>query len=396
MVSLRFDFRDIFRANRLAFSLQRIWIQFVGLVIGYLGYLIFTYLSLILAGKSFSNIFSQMGLLPCLAAYDANWYSWIVFIIGVLFLMAVYLLTSTAVSRATYMLLKGNNFYTWNEAFAFALKKAGSVLFSPLALAILIILFIIGGLVIGLLGKIPYVGELGFSVFYLLWLLAGLSLVFFIIILTVTVLFSPAIIATTDDDAFEAVFQSFSTFWNQPWRMIIYEALAGALAIVGFLVFAVLVKQAFLITDSIFMNAMGDKYINLMGQAMYLLSGWVAPTIGCMNSLFGNSAGLFYFKNEFLQLDIPTILNISAYIFSIMLLIFGAIVVSYGLSTFNVGQTLVYLILRKKKDNENLLERKDKEEEMEEEEEKKEEEKKAEVKEDKEEDKTDESEDKID
>jgi hypothetical protein len=244
-----------------------------------------------------------------------------------------------------------------------------------LTLAILIILFLAGGAVIGLLGKIPIVGELGFSVFYLLWILAGLLVVYFIIILGVSVFLAPAIIATTDDDAFEAVFQSFSTFWNQPWRIIIYEGLAGALSIVGFIVLAFLVKQAFLITDSIFATVMGDKYINLMGQGMYVLSGWVAVTIVWMQSMFGDSIGLFYFSNEFLQLDIPVVLNISSYIFAIMVLIFGAIVVSYGLSTFNVGNTLIYLILRKKKDDENLLERKDREEEEEDEEEEQKEEK---------------------
>ena len=52
MVSLQFDFRDIFRSNRIAFSLQRIWIQFLGLTVAYFGYLVFTYVSLIIAGEN--------------------------------------------------------------------------------------------------------------------------------------------------------------------------------------------------------------------------------------------------------------------------------------------------------------------------------------------------------
>jgi len=67
-------------------------------------------------------------------------------------------------------LLKNNHFYTWKESFRFAFKKMSSILFSPLALIILIGMFIVGGLFIGLLGKIPYIGELGFSLFYILWI----------------------------------------------------------------------------------------------------------------------------------------------------------------------------------------------------------------------------------
>jgi len=378
MVTLRFDFRDIFRSNRLAFSLQRIWLQFLGLAVGYLGYLVLTYVSAFVSSIKFYDVWQQYGLLPCLTEFDAPWYGWLIYILGILFLLASYLITSTAVSRAAYMVLKGNHFYTWREAFAFAFKKAGAVLFSPFAIAILIVMFLIGALVVGLLGKIPVVGELGFSLFYFLWMIAGLLLVFFVIILTVSIVFSPSIIATTDDDAFEAVFQSFSTFWSQPWRLIIYEALNGALSIAGLLVLAYLVKQAFLLTDGIFAVVMGDKYINIMGQGMYILSSWISDSIVWMESMCGESVGLFYFGRQFLQLEIPAVLNVAAYIFSIMMLIVGAWVFSYGLANFQVGNTLIYLVLRKKKDDENLLEREDREEKEEEEEEKAESEEKKE------------------
>ena len=46
MVAMRFDYRDIFRSARLAFSFQRLWIQFFGLGTGYIIYLVLTYLSM--------------------------------------------------------------------------------------------------------------------------------------------------------------------------------------------------------------------------------------------------------------------------------------------------------------------------------------------------------------
>jgi hypothetical protein len=53
---------------------------------------------------------------------------------------------------------------------------------------------------------------------------------------------------------------------------------------------------------------------------------------------------------------------------TIALFIIGGSVIAYLLTNFSVGQSLLYVILRKKKDDENLIERKD-EDELEEEDE---------------------------
>ena len=73
--------------------------------------------------------------------------------------------------------------------------------------------------------------------------------------------------------------------------------------------------------------------------------------------------------------------SISAFLVGItlILLIFG--VLSYALATLSTGQTITYIILRKKKDEENLLERKTEEEEEQEKIEEEEKEKAEEVKE---------------
>ena len=211
MVSMRFDFRDIFKAARVAFSFQRLWIQFFGFSIGYLCYIIFTYLSLILSGKDFGVIWSRFGLFPTVAGYPLHWTSWILFGVGCFILFFAWLVTATAVARAAYMHLKGNTFYTWKEAIAFALKKkGGSVVSTPIAILLIAVFTALGGVVVGLLGRIPVVGELGISFFAVIWFLSSLFIVFVILALFVSLLLGPAIIATTDDDAFEGIFQSFS------------------------------------------------------------------------------------------------------------------------------------------------------------------------------------------
>jgi len=381
MHQLRFDVRDIFKSPRFALSLQRIWIQFIGLVVGYLGYLFFTYLSFITAGVGFADGWKKYGLLPCIFSEASNWYSVVIYLVGLFWLIAVYLISATAVSRATYMLLKGNHFYTWTNAIRFALKKTASILLSPIAILVIILVVLAGGAVVGLLGKIPFVGEFGITIFTFLWFFASLFVVFLVIIFVIAMIQTPAILAATNDDAFEAVFQTFSLVWSQPWRLILYELVSAAMAAIGLLVLALLSKKAFIVMDRLFSNVMGPDFMNVSSQGMYLLNISLFHSITWINSILGDMSGLVYFSREFIPLQLPHGYQyVASYIFAFWMLIIGGLILSYGLACLNVGNTLSYIILRRKKDDENLLERKDPEEEDEEDEEDDEEEKEDEEK----------------
>lgn len=373
MNQYKFDFRDVFRAPRLAFSLQRMWIQLVGMTVGYAGYLVLTYVAFLTGGFGIGNTWAKFGLLPCLFASGEvfPWYAWVIYGIGTLFLLAAFLIANTAVSRAVYMTQKGNNFYTWREAYSFAFRKLGSVLLTPVSLLILIGFMVAGGLFVGLLGRIPYVGELGLSLFTLLWLFAGLLVFFFAIVTFVAILLVPSIIATTDEDAFEAVFQSFSVVWNQPWRLVVYELQTVVLALFSMGVFAFAVKEAVLIMNGIFTVSMGSDFVNLANNGQAMLQSWLLLGQVIIENLYRDFAGAVYFSHEFIAIptsELPVTIVISSYFYALSLLFMAGWIVSYGLSTFTVGNTVLYIIIRKHKDDENLLERKDKEEEEEEEE----------------------------
>lgn len=372
MLKLKFDIRDLFRAPRLAFSLQRMWIQLVGMTIGYVFYFVLTYLSLNLGGFSLKIAWAQHGLLPCLFSTGEAfpWYCWIITGLGIAILFIAFLITNTAVSRAIYMTAKGNTFYTWRESFAFAFRKAGAVILTPIALIILIGLLILGALVIGLLGKIPFVGELGVSLFTVLWFLAALVLFFFAIVAVIATILAPSIIATTDEDAFEAVFQSFSVSWGQPWRFILYEALTIVLSFLALGIFAFFVKEAVYIMNSLIASFMGADFVNLANNGQAMLQSWTLMAENIIRAVYRDCSPLIFFTRKFVMIpaaDLPTTVVISSYFYAFSLLFIAGWVLSYAISTFTAGNTLLFIVLKQKKDEENLLERKDKEEEEEEE-----------------------------
>ena len=368
MLKMKFDFRDIFTAPRMAFSIQRIWIQFAGMFVGYLGYLVFTYLSFVSCGYDIPLLWQKYGLLPCLyvSAEAYPWYAWVLFIVGSLIFFLAYLVANTAVARAVYMIGKGNSFYSWKESYAFAFRKFWSVLMTPVSLVLLIAFLVLGSLVVGLLGKIPFIGELGVSLFTPLWFVSALLIFFFAIILMVSLFLVPAIIATTDEDAFEAVFQVFSVTWSKPWSLIFYQALSLALAVVSFGLFAIAAKTSIVIMNNLFMGFMGGDFINLANNGQAMVQSWTIMLQGPLTAIFGDLSPVMFFNNAFSMIpvsDLGISVVISSYIYAISLLFIGGWVISYGFSTFTSGNTIYYLVLRQQKDQENLLERRDAEEE---------------------------------
>ena len=371
MLKLKFNWRDIIAAPRLALSLQRLWIQLIGMSVGYIIYVALSYLGLVLAGYDLKLAWSQFGLLPCLFTMGDNfaWFSWLLAGLGSLLLFLAYLVTNTAVSRAVYMTMKGNSFYSWKQAFKFSFRKIFSIILAPLALLTLIGLFVLGALVIGLLGKIPFIGEIGVSFFTVIWLFGSLLIFFLALVTIVALLLVPSIIATTDEDAFEAIFQAFSVAWSQPWRFLFYEGVVALLAILALGVFAFFIKESVLIMNGLLSAFMGADFVNLANNGQAMLQSWTLPAQNIIESVYRNLSEFLFFTRQFIIIpfaDLSISVILSSYFYALALLFAGGWVMSYGISTFTAGTTISFLVLKYKKDEENLLERQDREEESDE------------------------------
>ncbi|MCJ7457607.1 MAG: hypothetical protein MUP17_01280 [candidate division Zixibacteria bacterium] len=379
MQKFYFDIRDIFRAPRLALSGKKLLIQTSGLLCGYLGFLILTYLAHLLSDRRLSEVWGSYGLFPVHDFSFSGFLAWLAFIIGCLFFICIFLLSNAAVGKITYEQLKGDEFYSTKDSFKFLKKNWKTVLLSPLSILALVIILLICGIIIGLLGKIPYVGELGLGIFYgvpifVVALFTAYTLFIFFIALFMT----PAIVATTKEDVFETIVQLFSSIWTQPWRYFIYTGLSGLLAKLGAFVFGYFCYRGVQLVNWSVGVLMKDKLSEIIEGALGYLT---VP-----------SSILYFFSNIFPGIRFAYLVpepgweaglnwsrEIAAFLIGITFILIVFVVISYALATLSVGQTLTYIIIRKKKDDENLLEKKTEEEE-EEETKSKEEEKKEEPK----------------
>ncbi len=397
MKEMYFDFRDVFRAPRLALSLKKIWIHFVALVWGLLVYNILFYLAVFVAAiqNSYSfDIWQEVvfgatifGIFPCpfvepyAMFFGGNFLPWFIWAVGLAFLLIYWFLARGAVAKITVEQLKGNDFYTRRESWRFVHKNWKAMIFAPVALLIILALMFAGGIFLGLIASIPAVGQILATLFLFPFYAIALFYVFLLGVFILSTFFSPVIVASTRNDVFETIFELYTTLSNQPWRLLTYQVLLKIISGIAVMLFTAV---SFMGLNFLFMSysvVIADKMALMVHKASGLLPEITFLFKGTISNLF-----LGVFPTHFLPgsmgpvtptrwaeifynpalccggaaITIPEMditYKISIALMAITLNLVLAFIISYGLAIGSVGTTINYIVLRKKKDDENLLER---------------------------------------
>jgi hypothetical protein len=167
------------------------------------------------------------------------------------------------------------------------------------------------------------------------------------------------VVATTGDDTFETSFELFSTLSGQPWRLGVYEVLAWALTAAAGALFALFTAAALKVAYLALYVPMGTKFAAAFAAAWRVMPCWLR---GAYPGACGPPAWISswdvrsFFAGGEPALPLPWPQAVAATLLSLSLLLIYGVVVAYVLNVNTVGQTIIYTILRKKKDDENLLE----------------------------------------
>ena len=371
-MNLYFDVRDIFRSPRLALSGKKIWIFIVGNLAGFIAYWVFTYLSLAMSGMALSDAIAKYGLYPCLYGNEADWYSWVTYFIGVeAWILAIYM-ACTAVSRVTLKQLKGNDFFSIGDAWSYVYKHWHAVVFSPVAIGLIIAFFIIFAGFFALLSSIPYLGAFLFVVPYVLYFFGSVFTLYTLFVLFVSLVYTSPIVGVYEEDTMGTVFQSYSIAWSQPWRIIAYHIILIPLVLLSLEIISWFWFNAIGFINYVFGCEwfMAGKLSNMASYASALVCpAWICEMAACVRNCIAGSLGCSYC----LPSVFPTTCAVSTsamsgtetiagVILAIAYFFIGVSIVSYGLSIVSVGETLMFIIFKKKSDDDDLLQRKDEDE----------------------------------
>lgn len=359
MYKLHFDIRDIFRVVRLGWSGKKIWVGLCGTLVAYAGYAILAVADHLLAGASLQEIWHRYGLFPGPAPFPATLAGTAIDVVALLYVWFVVFLMICMICKITYQQLKGDDFYSSGDAWRFILRNWGGVVWGPVATLALLIFFVVAGIVIGwLAAMIPWAGELAFGIFFIPIFFAALVAVFISIAFVVSITMSPAVVGTVGEDALEVAIQSFSLAWSQPWRLVLYMIWMKISVSIGAVLLGTFMASALGLVSWACGLFMKEKLANLVyvaGQYVpydFTRCEWLSMDITAFLPAAGSPTG-----SELL----------AGGILGVMLLLLTAIFNAYVLSAYASGISLVYVILRKRKDDENLLEWEDDEQEQEEE-----------------------------
>lgn len=195
---------------------------------------------------------------------------------------------------------------------------------------------------LGLLGAIPWLGELFVSVLFFLVLLVG-GLIAFVLIgwVAAAPLFTPAI-ATDDLDATEACHVNYTYIYYHPWRTVFYSLVAICYGAVYVLFFKFFVT-AMLWAVGLFMGASmnyGDAFALSDGEAVRVESKldvmWQAPSFFDGRPFYGTFDGQ--------ELRFPS--SFARWLIQFWINMLWAFVAAFVVSFFYSASCIIYVLLR--------------------------------------------------
>ena len=367
---LKFSFKDLFNSPRIALSGKKIFVFIQGNLFGFIVYWICSLLSLSLSGYPIQESLKKYGLYPCLFGNTAEWYSWLVYFLGILIWIYALLLCSTTVSRITLKQLKGNNFYSASDAWCYTRKHWHAVIFSPITILLIILVFLLFAGFFALLSYLPIIGELIYSLLYSFYFLGSFFTLYTFFVLLTSLIYTPIIVGTYEEDTMGTVFQSYSISFGQNWRIIFFHIILIPLILIGTELFSWFCMNSiglikFVFEFELFHNS---KLININNYAYNIVySDWLKNSITSFKDYIYDPINFGYsLPNLFSSLSLTPMINslslsesFAGIILALSYFFIGLSIISYGLSIFVVGETLMFIIFKKISDDDNVLIRKD-------------------------------------
>ena len=352
MASLYFDIRDLFSAVRMGWSGKKIWAGLCGLFIAYFVYSALVVVGYVMSGMTGSELLHTYGLFPGAAPDKGGGLPAILHLVAMVIAAVVLFLTTSMMCKVTYQQLRGDDFYTLGEAFGFIRKHWGGVVFGPIACFALLVLFLVAGMIIGwLAGVIPAVGEIAFAIGFIPIFFAALVAVFIVFAIIASILLAPAIVGTVGEDALEVVIQSFSVCWSQPWRSALYLVWLGISVYVGTVILSGLMTLALGLIGWACGMFMDEK----LGGMLQIAQGYLPP-VDFSTPILHAYPEMKTIWSDLAETQPNASVIWSGRVLGIMLIMLTGVLLSYVQAAFASGTTLIYVILRKKKDDENMLE----------------------------------------
>ncbi len=248
--------------------------------------------------------------------------------------ITLFSLAGGAICRVTALQFSRGEKPGLTEAISFGAKKFTSFLGAPVLLVAIIFFIGLFIFVLGLVGNIPWVGELVIAIACPLALVAGalITAIATGMIIGFNLMFPT--IAYEGTDCYDAINRSINYVYTRPWRMIFYTFIASVYGSICYLFVRLL---AFLLLFSTWAFLQMGVWTKNANQVNKLDAIWPEPEF--MNLLGTSSAAAANWTQNF-----------AAFWIHLFLLVVVGLVVSFVVSFYFSANTVIYALLRNKID----------------------------------------------
>jgi hypothetical protein len=197
-------------------------------------------------------------------------FSGILYYLGLTIVALVLMDGLIAVAIFDFEEMRGNRFYPMRSALNFSFSRIRQLLLSETAILAFLAFIILLGIIIGLLTRIPLLGELFYGLFFVFPnFVVGILTVIVIFVLALSVLITPATIAADKSgEAFNSIQETFSTILRRPIHWILCTIYSAAWAKIGGFVFAYFSYRAVQFIKFSTGLGGGEKVAALVGSGM--------------------------------------------------------------------------------------------------------------------------------
>jgi len=343
--NLHYNYLDIISVPAAALKAKKIFIASASLIAALIIYDIFTYAGFAATGQPLVSLYETFGLLPlCLFHFDTMAGA-LIYYTGIAFAVLIVLAGMTAISITDIERFRGNQFCTALQAMKFAGKRVKQLFMSILTIVLFIGLIVLLGVLVGLIARIPYLGELIYSVFFFFpnFIISLMTLLVIFVLMTGIFVMPSAVAADRAGETFNSILGTFSTAIRQPLRWAGYSIYTFVAAKIAGFVFAYVCFRGVQFMKIITALGGGEK-INIL-----IASGLAHLPIN--SGLAGLTFNIFPGVNFGFDISVLTASELnsdfSSYLMSISLFLAFLIIWGYIVSIIATGQTYAYVIIRK-------------------------------------------------
>ncbi len=345
--SFAYNFKSVLQSPIMALKAKKIFVASFFLLLALVLFYLFTWLAFLINDTFAPKPQFILGIIPVINIGFHGFLPAFIFYFGLVLTFLAPTLGILGCAAIDFEKMRGNHFFSAGQAIRFSFSRLKQMLLSWIGIALFIGFIVLLAFIVGLITRIPYLGEILYSLFFFFpsFVIAMFTvLALFVLILSYLVM-PVAVAADQKAETFNSILESFSTLIRQPVRWTLYTLYSFIAAkIAGFIYayFAFRAIQFLILTTS---WGGGEKINNIITSGLThlpLKSGLVSETF----SLFPG------FNIHINRLAAGTADNsIAGYIMAISLFLIFLSIWGYIISVIASGQAAAFAVIKKIRDN---------------------------------------------